>query len=577
MTCRLLAMLHLNRLQRKVLLVVLVIILVPMVITGVLSASWITSRMEASTERWIREAAKVNSDWLDTLNNNGRVFADLFADMAGEHPVFIAGQSPIPAQLVPLADELGINLVQVIDPAGRQIYSSPEVTLNTSWQPGQEKAVLKATQGDKNLLAAVTIVRYPKNQPSHYRLVFGTLIDKDLLGRLSSLSGLKTRLFYPRNGDFAKAFSEESQPLRLRLPPAAFDALQQRQSYYSKRAENGKYWGLYTPVMDSSGHVEAVLFNGLARHGGDQFLTDRAAVTLAVILLGTLLAAITGLLLSRLVVRPVTYLREGVMKVAAQDFRTSVPITWRDEIGDLTRAFNSMAATLRASRDEERREFQRDKIAALGELSLAMAHEIRNPIGVINTANKLLEKAEDPARRAELQRMIREECQRLDQFLKDFQQLARHRQPQFTEIDPAVPLERALQVMLAGRDDIHVEREFNHGDHHIRADAELLQQAWVNLIRNALEAMGGKGELSVGSSVHGKEVMIYLQDNGPGIPVESMTRLFEPFYSTKAEGSGLGLTLANTLVLASGASLELVPHDGPGARFAMRFTIMEGD
>ena len=71
--------------------------------------------------------------------------------------------------------------------------------------------------------------------------------------------------------------------------------------------------------------------------------------------------------------------------------------------------------------------------------------------------------------------------------------------------------------------------------------------------------------------------MIYLQDNGPGIPVESMTRLFEPFYSTKAEGSGLGLTLANTLVLASGASLELVPHDGPGARFAMRFTIMEGD
>lgn len=575
MTCRLLALLHLNRLQRKVLLVVLVIILVPMLVTGVLSASWITARMAASNERWIREAAQVNSDWLDTLNNNGRLFADLFAHLAGDRPRFVAGQSPIPPQLAPLARELDINLIQVFDPQGRQIYSSPQADLGTSWVPGQNKAVLKVSQGKKSLLAAVTIVRYPKNRPHHYRLVLGTLFDKDLLSRLSSRSGLKTRLFYPRGGDFANAFSEESRPLKLRLPPAAYRELQQQHDYYSEKAENGKYWGLYTPVADSNGHVEAILFSGLQRHGGNRFLTDQAAVSLAVGLLGTLLAAITGLLLSRLVVRPVNSLREGVMKVAAQDFRASVPIAWRDEVGDLARAFNSMAATLRAARDEQQREFQRDKIAALGELSLAMAHEIRNPIGVIKTATKLLETAEDPVKRSDLHRVIREECQRLDQFLRDFQQLARHRQPQFTVIDPAAPLERALQVMLAGRSEVSVQRNFKHGKQHIRADAELLQQAWVNLLRNALEAMEGKGELRVGSSLEGNEVVLYLQDSGPGIPVELMTRLFEPFFTTKAEGSGLGLTLANTLVTASGASLELVPTKGRGARFAMRFNITE--
>jgi signal transduction histidine kinase len=574
-----LAWLHLNRLQRKVVLVVLVIILVPMIVTGVLSASWITTRMEASTERWIREAAQVNSNWLESLNNNGRLFADLYDHMVDDPTQFSPGESPIPPELKPLASELGINLVQVLDPAGHQIYSSPQVSLGTSWLPGQDKAILKVSQGDKSLLAAVTIARYPKDQPKHYRLVFGTLIDKDLLGRLSNLSGLKTRLFYPRNGDFAKAFSEESRPLKLRLPPAAFNELQQQHDYYSNKSENGKYWGLYTPVADSSGRVEAVLFSGLQHQRGDQFLTDQASVVLAVTLLGTLLAGITGLLLSRLVVRPVTYLHEGVMKVAAQDFRTTVPITWRDEIGDLTRAFNSMAANLRETRDEQQREFQRDKIAALGELSLAMAHEIRNPVGVINTAAKLLEKSEDPKKRTDLQRMIREECHRLDQFLKDFQQLARHRQPQFTVIDPAAPLERALQVMLAGRDNVQVEYDFKHGDCHIRADAELLQQAWVNLIRNALEAMGKSDglKLKVGSQVKANEVILYLQDNGPGIPVEIMTRLFEPFFTTKAEGSGLGLTLANTLVVASGATLELVPDEGPGARFAMRFTITEED
>jgi len=560
----LLALIHLNRLQRKVLLIVVVIILVPMLVTGVLSASWIAARMDDSIEGWIREAAQVNSNWLATMNKNGRLFADLYAHLAGEHPEFVAGQSPIQPQLEPLARELGINLVQVFDPQGRQIYSSPQVSLGTSWQPEQNETLLKVSQGDRSLLAAVTILRYPSNQPQHYRLVFGTLFDKQLLTRLGGISGLKTRLFYPRDGDFAKAFSEEGRPLKLRLPPSAYEQLKQQQDYYSDQAENGQYWGLYTPVADASGRVEAVLFSGLAHQGGDRFLTDQAAVSIAVTLLGLLLASITGLLLSRLVVRPVTSLREGMMRVAAQDFRANVAITWHDEVGDLARTFNSMAANLREARDQQRREFQRDKIASLGELALALAHEIRNPIGVIKTASKLLDKTSDPVKHAELQRMISEETQRLDQFLKDFQQLARHRKPQFTYIDPAAPLEKALQVMLAGRDEVSVQRFYNHGQLRIRADAELLQQAWVNLVRNALEAMDGVGKFKVGSRVEGQQVLLYLQDSGPGIPVEQMTRLFEPFFTTKSGGSGLGLTLASTLVEASGASLELVPDSGPG-------------
>lgn len=574
---RLLARRHLNRLQRKVVLLVLVIILIPMVVTGMLSASWVTQRMETTTEGWIREAAQVNRDWLNTLNRNSELFADLYRHLANDPARLAGGDSPIPPELEPLASELGINLVQVFDPEGRQIYSSPRVSLGNSWQPGEDNAILKVTRGDKSLLAAVTILRTPDNQAKHYRLVFGTLFDQHLLERLSKQSGLKTRLFYPRNGDFANAFSEESTPLKLRLPSTAFNELQQQHDYFSNKSDKGKYWGLYTPVAGSDGHVEAVLFSGLQHHGGDELLTDQTLLFLAVFLLGGLLAGVTGVLISRLVVRPVTYLHEGVMKVAAQDFRTSVPIYWHDEIGDLARAFNSMAANLRQARDRQQQEFQRDKIASLGELSLAMAHEIRNPLGVINTAAKLLEKSDDPNKRNELQRMIREEAHRLDHFLRDFQQLARHRQPQFSLIDPATPLQSALKVTLAGRDDVRLEYEFHHHDRLIRADAELLQQAWVNLINNALAAMNSRGRLRVGSDIDGDEVLLYLHDSGPGIPVDIMTRLFEPFFTTKAEGSGLGLTLANTLVTASGASLELVPHAEPGARFAMRFHIVETD
>jgi nitrogen fixation/metabolism regulation signal transduction histidine kinase len=295
-------------------------------------------------------------------------------------------------------------------------------------------------------------------------------------------------------------------------------------------------------------------------------------LTLAIFLLGTLLATGTGLLLSRIVVKPVEYLHEGVMRVAAQDFRASIPIHSHDELGQLAKAFNTMASRLREARDEQRRAFQRDKLSALGELSLAMAHEIRNPIGIINTASKLLETARDANKQKELQRVIREESLRLDQLLKDFQQLARHRSPEFIELDPAEPLEKALQVMLAGRDNITVVRRYAHDPLKISADPELLRQAWINLIRNALEAMGpDAGRLEVGSWVKTDAIMLYLHDSGPGIPFEQMTRLFEPFYTTKVSGSGLGLTLANTLVEANGAWLELVPGNWSGARFAMEF------
>jgi signal transduction histidine kinase len=569
-----LALPNLNRLQRKVLFVIIVIIVVPMLITGWFSAAWITGRTDESIEHWIREAAQVNKDSLDRIHENSRLFADVLEETTQGLLNLEAGQSPVPTPLWRLAKQLGINLVQLYDYDNQLIYSSHPIRLATYWNQGQDSAVVKADQAGKSLLAAITIVRIPHDQPRHYRLVLGTLFDKALLNRLSRSSGLKTRLFYPRNGDFAKAFSEEEQPLKLRLPPSAFEALKHRHAYYSTEAETGQYWGLYTPLVDATGQVEAVLFSGLQHQGSAGLLTDRLALTLVITLLGIILASVTGMLLGRIVIRPVEYLRHGVMKLAAQDFRASIPVTSNDELGELAQAFNEMAQRLREARDAQRREFQRDKIAALGELSLAMAHEIRNPIGVINTASRLMESSGDPARRAELRRMIREESLRLDQLLNDFQQLARHRRPEFADIDPLEPLDAALQVLLAGRDNIEVVRKAGHNGRRVRADPELLRQAWINLVRNALDAMGeGPGTLVARTSVDENTLSVSLQDSGPGISREQMTRLFEPFFTTKEHGSGLGLTIASTLAEASGAYLELVPEVETGACIAMRFPV----
>ncbi len=570
--------LHLNQLQRKVLLVIVLIILLPMFITGTLSARWISTRMDASIEHWLRESAQLDENALSDLHKNARLFADIVSEMRRGDFVVYPGRSPVPANLQPLARELGISLVQVYDPDGKLLYSSRPLSLATSWAPGQDTAVVKVNLGKQNLLAAITISRIPTAGDKHYRLVLGTLFDKDLLSRVSHLSGLKTRLFYPDNGDFAKAFSEEGRPLKLRLPAQAFAQLQNKQSYYSPVAEEGRYWGLYTPVIDASGRVEAVWFSGHERTRFIEILADETALNLVIMLLGLVLALGVGLVLSRVVVRPVEYLHAGVMRLAAQDFRAEIPIHSRDELGELASAFNAMADSLRKARDEQQREFQRDKLSALGELSLAMAHEIRNPIGIISTASKLLDTASDTARCTELCRVIHEESQRLNHLLNDFQQLARHRRPQFQRMDPAQPLEQALQVMLAGREDIRLLRNYHHGREQVSVDAELLRQAWLNLLRNALEAMANNaGQLEVGSRLHAGIIEVYVHDSGPGIPIEHMPRLFEPFYTSKDHGSGLGLTIASTLVEASGGQLELVPGDWQGARFAMRLPLADQD
>lgn len=568
-----------NRLQRKVMLVVLVIIVVPMVATGMLTASWVINRVDASIENWLRESARLNLDWLQGLHNNARLFTDLLEEVNHDQWVLDPEQPLISKRLQPLARELGISFIQVYGLDGRRLYSSIPVEMAWTPEPGHDEAVIRVSREQQRQLAAVTVVEVPRRGPARYRLVIGALFDKPLLQHLGLTSGLKTRLFYPSGEDFAKAFAEEeSAPLRLRLPAEAFQRLRGRQEFFSPEAEEGTYWGLYTPVLDSNRQVEAVLFSGLAHSRGDQILADRSTLTLAIALLGSLLAVGMGLLLSRLVIRPVETLRDGVLRVAAQDFRAAIPVRGNDELADLARAFNTMAASLREARDEQQQEFRRDKITALGELSLAMAHEIRNPIGVLNTAAQLMDKAQgDPERQADLTRMIREETARLNGLLRDFQQLARHRKPQFEVIPPERPLEAALRLMLAAHPEVGLTREYEHGGAVIQADPELLQQAWTNLINNALEAIGAApARLTLRSWLDGASLYVALEDNGPGVPVERIPRLFEPFYTSKDHGSGLGLTIADTLVEANAGRLQYAPGRIGGASFMMRFATATG-
>lgn len=568
-----------GRLQRKVLLIIAAIVVFPMLVAGWFAAEWVSSTFEKRLELWVLDAARASQNWLQAYQTDAVMLGRVLAD----DPVYVPGlalypEASLPSPVRRVAQELGLHLMQVYTVNHKLVYSSLPVKLETFWERGQTEAVLKVAREKQRMLAAVGITAVPRTGRPRYYLVLGSLLGRDFANELAQLTGLRTRLYYREGGAYLDLFSRPGEAIALGHLPAAARRLleEERKPYYTLHAENGEYRGVYTPLVDSTGRVEAIMFSGLERRTYQDVLTNRAALFVWIALLGIAIAWLVALLLSRLVLRPIAYLRDGVLQLAGQNFNATVPITSDDELGDLAKAFNAMAARLRAARDEQAQRHQKDKLAAMGEISAALAHEIRNPIGVIGTSAAMLEKPGlDSVKKAELTRMLREESMRVAGLVQDFLQLSRYRQPRFAPIDPTGPMERALTTSVAAHESVTVRKRLRHGEARIAADAGLLQQAWGNIYTNALQAMGGAGELRLESWTENGEVVLTVEDNGPGIAADILPRLFEPFFTTKPEGTGLGLTIAHTLVEANGGRLEVLPPTKRGARFAMRFPIQK--
>jgi len=572
----------LNRLQRKVINTILVMVVVPMLVAGWLAAEWVSSNFEGRLQRWIEDSAPAGKTWLRAYQSDavmlGRVLADdpdfVNALDRGGH----MGRMKQPVERI--AKELNVSIMQVYTADQILLYSSMPIRMSVLWELGQTQAVMKVVQKKKNLLAAVGITPVPRQGKPRYYLVLGGLLNNDFIDELNQLTGLTSRLYYREGPRFYDVFTQPGKVIELKeLSKEAMDRMVKRKKvFYSPSAEGNRFRGAYTPVVDSEGRVEAILFSGLERRGFEELLTNRLLLFAFITLLGVAISIAVGVFLSRLVVRPVELLRNGVMQLSAQNYNTAVPVISDDEVGDLAKAFNAMATRLRDARDAQQQHFQKDKLVALGELSASLAHEIRNPIGVINASAALLDKpGQAPEKQAELTRMIREESARVSQLVQDFLHISRFRKPNFASINPVIPMERALATSLTGHDNVQVEKSLRHAGAHIQADSGLLQQAWGNIFTNAIQAMGENGGiLRVETNIERGMVSLAVEDSGPGITPDIMPRLFEPFFTTKDQGTGLGLSIANTLTEANGGRLEVQTPVHGGARFVMWFPVQEG-
>jgi two-component system NtrC family sensor kinase len=323
------------------------------------------------------------------------------------------------------------------------------------------------------------------------------------------------------------------------------------------------------------------------------------------LLIGVLIVVFTRRVLSR----PIRELIRGTQSVAAMDLDRRIEIDTADEFGELARAFDLMRQRLKdalakinefthALEDKvaertrqlgfaQRKLIQSDRMASLGQLAASVAHEINNPIAGVLNFNMLMERILTPdgipAGRVEDFRHYTSasvaELERVGRIVSDLLAFSRQSSPVRTDADLSGIVNQTVALLahkfdLAGvRLDLRLAQDLPP----LRCDASQIQQVVVNLLMNAVEASrsGGVVEVSTESVPAESAVELVVSDSGIGIPEDNLVRVYEPFFSTKGEGKGVGLGLAVVygIVRAHGATIDVSSTPDEGTTFRVRFPL----
>lgn len=357
-------------------------------------------------------------------------------------------------------------------------------------------------------------------------------------------------------------------------------------------------------VHPASQRVLGVVQLGMRLDAIDQEESSLARQTVAL----SLSAALTMGLLAfaftrRVVVRPVGQLLKGIRRAGAGQFDGKVPVHGNDELAVLGRSFNEMGQALaRATREREEllesleqqvldrtaaleraqaQLIQTEKLSSLGKLSASIAHEINNPLAGILTVSKLLlrtlDETPDDPRVPMLQRhlrLVQRETERCSAIVRNLLGFARERPLTLGDVDVNAAIEEALFLVASqlAIQNIAIDRELTPVPP-VRADFGQIRQAFANLVINACDAMTAGGRLRVASILDGDAVQAVVEDTGPGIPPEVLSKVLDPFFTTKEKGTGLGLSVVYGVVERHGGRLWIDSGVGRGTRVTIRLPV----
>ena len=399
--------------------------------------------------------------------------------------------------------------------------------------------------------------------------------------------------------------TDGSRAIGTRLSTAVYDRVLLKGAKFVGRAYvvNDWYLTAYEPILSLQGVPIGALYVGMLESQYSAVKIDMAVLLSFVLLVSGLVGVSMAGFLGRKLAQPIKELDLLARRVAAGERNVQSSIESRDEIGDLAGRFNDMSRSLverenhiiELNRDLEekvqlrtaeleeknrllvqtREELLRvEKLAAIGELAAGVAHEINNPMAIIRGNVELLQLSvpEDAPNREEVDTIF-QQVKRVERIVSNLLKFARREQMvhgtvRLNDLLHEIVGQIGHQVPLHG---IKVVEQYSEAVELVEGDGDQLRQVFTNLILNGVQSMSGGGVLTIRTApVQSADLYeVKVADTGVGIALENLRQVFNPFYTTKASGTGLGLSVSYGIVREHGGCIDVESVPGSGSTFSV--------
>lgn len=375
------------------------------------------------------------------------------------------------------------------------------------------------------------------------------------------------------------------------------DLKRQKKTYGMSTFQEDRFFTAYTEYPSNNWTVGVTL-------PVSDFLENVKDIQNAIISLvvaGICLSIILSYLLATTIVSPLNILKKGIERISSGDLAYKVDIKDPDIASTLAGSFNRMAISLRMSNLELKKTYaelaQKEKLAAVGQMTASIAHEIKNPLGIIQGSAQVVANAERPMEmREKAADFIMQEVERLNHTLTTFLDFAKPASPNFQRVDITALLEEILisTEQRYAEQGFIIDRDFPSMAPAILADPNQIKEVFWNIFINAVQSMPDGGRITVSISVekghtavdesmipikgltqrHPDVLSITVIDQGGGITDEQMKKVLDPFISFRDKGIGLGLSIVTQIVKSHKGQIKINSKPGKGTRFKILFPLV---
>ncbi|MEW6410256.1 MAG: ATP-binding protein [Nitrospirota bacterium] len=562
-----------NTLQGKILLPFIFLSFLAIIVVVLFVGEILTHRMEESTTKEIISYKDTVEGFFRDKEKQAILYAELLAD---ERRILknYGGK-----QLMGLS-HLGLFMQE-----GLKIYLEPLRYLKEG-DTTQKELIKKGLSGE--LISGFI----PKPQGDAIKLDFDVMapidrgeiimvgfgFDDEYLKRIKKKIGNDIFILYG-NRIVASTLKtpDEKKEIQKKITPELIDKVTKRGESVVERLffEKKQYKAIFAPLKGNG--VSKAIF-GIVMSTNDLVLAKKKIIVnyIAISLSILVVLSLINYLIVKRSLRPLKRLSAMANRVARGDLSQRVNIESSDEIGIVASSFNNMVKSLIMEQETLnltiKQMIRQEKFASIGEIAAGIAHEIGNSLAIIVSYSKLLLNRGYDEDTRECLNYIRDAATRMDRITKN---LLMYAKPSYQQepLDINKVIEDSISVVTfqyGETNTCRVEKKFSENLPQVMGNKGELQQVFINLFINSMQAMPDGGTISISTEQVDKDIVIEVIDTGEGIPQENIGRIFDPFFTTKPKGTGLGLSITQRIIENHKGEIMVCSELGKGASFIIR-------